>query len=63
MLSGFFTIFSNLLFLSQTDPESTDYVAEHGAYRTFQAGNIAIKAAEQKQQEKEEEEANNPMLV
>lgn len=47
----------------KTDPESTDYVAEHGAYRTFQAGNIAIKAAEQKQQEKEEEEANNPMLA
>ena len=47
----------------QTDPENTDYIAEHGAYRTFQAENIAIKAAEDKQKEKEEEEASNPMLV
>lgn len=62
-----FTIFSPFLSLSprllQTDPENTDYAAEAGAYRTFQAENIAIKEIERKQQEKEEEEANNPMLV
>ena len=49
--------------LSQTDPENTDYAAEAGAYRTFQAENIARKEEERKQQEKEEDEANNPMLV
>ena len=62
-----FIIFSPFLSLSprllQTDPENTDYAAEAGAYRTFQAENIAIKEIERKQQEKEEEEANNPMLV
>ena len=39
--------------LSQTDPENTDYAAEAGAYRTFQAENIARKEEERKQQEKE----------
>ena len=51
------------LSLAQTDPENTDYAAEAGAYRTFQAENIARKEEERKQQEKEEDEANNPMLV
>ena len=40
-------------------PENIDYVAEHGAYRTFQADNIAVKAVEGKQKELEEEEAND----
>lgn len=51
------------MFLFQTDPENTDYAAETGAYRTFQAETIAQREAERKKQEKEEEEANNPMLV
>ncbi len=51
------------VFYSQTDPESTDYVVEHGAYRTFQAVKLAELEEERVQQEKEDEEANNPMLV
>ena len=47
----------------QTDPVTTDYIAEQGAYRTFQAGRLAEQEEERKQQEKEEEEAGNPMLV
>ena len=47
----------------QTDPITTDYIAEQGAYRTFQAGRLAEQEEERKQQEKEEEEAGNPMLV
>uniref|UniRef100_A0A1X7VA11 Splicing factor YJU2 n=1 Tax=Amphimedon queenslandica TaxID=400682 RepID=A0A1X7VA11_AMPQE len=47
----------------KTDPENTDYAAEAGAYRTFQAEAIAVREIERKQQEKEEEEANNPMLA
>lgn len=47
----------------KTDPITTDYIAEQGAYRTFQAGRLAEQEEERKQQEKEEEEAGNPMLA
>eukprot|EP00731_Ephydatia_muelleri_P029729 Em0021g252a len=47
----------------KTDPVTTDYIAEQGAYRTFQAGRLAEQEEERKQQEKEEEEAGNPMLA
>uniref|UniRef100_A0A1X7TCT2 Uncharacterized protein n=1 Tax=Amphimedon queenslandica TaxID=400682 RepID=A0A1X7TCT2_AMPQE len=59
-----YTTLAEALHLSlTTDPENTDYAAEAGAYRTFQAEAIAVREIERKQQEKEEEEANNPMLA
>ena len=48
---------------SQTDPKNTDYVAEHGAVRTFQAHRVLEKQEEERKREKEEQEANDPMLV
>uniref|UniRef100_A0A1X7V9C1 Uncharacterized protein n=1 Tax=Amphimedon queenslandica TaxID=400682 RepID=A0A1X7V9C1_AMPQE len=56
-------IVNAILLKITTDPENTDYAAEAGAYRTFQAEAIAVREIERKQQEKEEEEANNPMLA
>lgn len=47
----------------KTDPKSTDYVLDNGAYRTFQAERIAEMEEERIVQEKEEDEANNPMLA
>jgi hypothetical protein len=47
----------------QTDPKNVDYVAEHGAVRTFQAHKVLEQQEEEKKREKEEQEANDPMLV
>ena len=47
----------------QTDPENTDYVAEKGATRNFQAVKRMEEEEERLKQEKEEEELNNPMKV
>jgi hypothetical protein len=47
----------------QTDPKNVDYVAEHGAVRTFQAHKVLEQQEEEKKREKEEQEANDPMLA
>ncbi|XP_046845343.1 splicing factor YJU2-like isoform X2 [Xenia sp. Carnegie-2017] len=45
----------------KTDPENTDYVAEKGATRNFQAIKRAEDEEERLKKEREEEELNNPM--
>ena len=50
-------------FISQTDPESTDYVCENGATRNFQAQKLMEDEENRRQKEEEEEEQNNPMKV
>ncbi len=47
----------------KTDPKSTDYVIETGAFRTLQAEHLSKMEEERLQQEKEENEANNPMMA
>ena len=47
----------------KTDPKSTDYVIETGAFRTLQAEHLSKMEDERLQQEKEENEANNPMMA
>ena len=56
------SLFHCLYFL-KTDPENTDYVAEKGATRNFQAVKRMEDEEARLKKEKEEEELNNPMKV
>ncbi|XP_041328475.1 splicing factor YJU2-like [Pyrgilauda ruficollis] len=47
----------------KTDPKNTDYTAEHGATRNFQAEKLLEEEEKRMQKEREEEELNNPMKV